>query len=386
MKTFRFTAPVEAVLGSGVLNRIGESVRLYGKRALILTGAQSLTQGGHLSTIEKALDESGVQYEIWSGIQSNPTTEDVENIVSAVSNDHCDVIVGIGGGSVIDTAKMVSIRLIHAGQIWDYIIDGEKGTDGISPSTLPIVAVPTTTGTGTEVTPAAVVTNTVTRVKAVVVSSYIYPRCALVDPILMTSQPWNLTAQCGMDALVQAIEAYTSKFANPITDAIALEAIRLVGDSFRKSLLKGENLEVRLQMALAAFMSGIAMQSGVGAIHALAAPLSGRYEMHHGLAVALLAPSIMHLNASYVPDKYVEVARALGKTTQGMMIEDASELSAKAVEEMLEFAKIQAPLRKLGVTADDIETLCKDARNPDMAGNPRELSDAEIMQLYRDLL
>jgi len=334
---------------------------------------RGVVNAGLLEPALSSLRTAGVAVTIFQDIKSNPTASSVDEAAELARAEGCDVVVALGGGSPIDAAKGAAVVLSLGGRCADHL-----GATRVSAPLLPIIAIPTTAGTGSEVTIWAVINNEEERFKSWIGGDSLLPTIALLDPEITTTMPPNLTAYTGIDALTHAIGAFTSTFSNPIADALAIAAIELIGKSLFKAVESPQDIEARSDMLLASTMAGAAFNSGkLVAVHCLSEALGGPYDIHHGLANAILLPHVMAFNASAIADKYARVARALGS--------DQSD-GAEAVRRFME--PLQLPtLGQLGVQEADLPRVaalafgnCSDGRNP------RPMTEEDMLRLLRQAL
>jgi alcohol dehydrogenase class IV len=385
MLAFRFAVPTTIVFASGSLNEVGKEVAEKASSVLVVTGSGSVKTTGVLGRCLEALNEAGVRAVIYEGVSTNPAYGHVVEAAELFRDSRCDGVLGLGGGSTMDTARCVALATSHSGDYWDYRVTGEKSVAGIENKIPPIFTVPTTAGTGAEISPAALVVRDGR--KEVFFSPHLFPRTAIVDPELTLTVPPVVTAQVGVDAIVQGIEAYVSSSAQPFSDMFALEAVRLTYQWLPRAVHAGDNIEARSQVALAAILSLFAInQAGVGAIHALSNPLSGRFGVHHGQALSILAPAVVEYNWSANPKRFAKVAELFGLDSAGGGDGDNAAKFAGAFRDWLSGIGLKDSLSTFGVSMASLDALAEESQNPDMATNPRELSIAETRRLYESLM
>ncbi|MBC7105539.1 MAG: iron-containing alcohol dehydrogenase, partial [Firmicutes bacterium] len=282
--TFPFVMPGVCHVGPGALEHLGEELRRLRARKAMLVCDPGITEAGLAERVERVLKREGLDYEVFGGVEPEPSTENVEKAAEMVRGRGCDVLIGLGGGSSLDVAKGAAVLATCGGRIRDYL-----GTDLVPGPGLPTVLIPTTAGTGAEVTLNAIYTLKDEGVKMGVVSRYLRAAVAIVDPELTLTCPPKVTAATGMDALVHAVESYTAVRATLHTDLYALKAVRLIGGALRRAVFAGHDREARAAMAWGSFLAGVSLaNAGVGAVHALAYPLGGRFRVSHGVANGLL--------------------------------------------------------------------------------------------------
>ena len=380
-----FTAP-RIVFGAGTVDRLGEIVSEHGRKALLVLGGKSADERGLTDTLRSLLPVGAE-----ARCDAEPTVEVVDRAVEEARLGGCDVVVAVGGGSVVDCGKAAAAMATNPGSLVDYL-EGVGTGATIDRPPLPFIAVPTTSGTGSEVTKNAVISGP--GYKKSVRSPLMIPRVALVDPSLTYGMPRSVTAACGMDALTQLVEAYLSRNAQPLTDALALPGISAVGHSLEVAFREPENAEAREGMALASLLSGICLaNAGLGAVHGFAAALGAFKSMAHGVACAALLPQVLRANlaaAAGTPaeERFVHRLATIGSTLVGEPFVSPNEAIDHSLEHIIWLQRrLEIPaLRELGVTADDLPVLVKNARGSSMRTNPVDLSDQQLMEILEDAL
>jgi alcohol dehydrogenase class IV len=318
-----FVSPLPAVLvfGSGKIREIGRVTAALGKRALVVIGGASLEGAGHLATIEESIGDAGVECRIFAGVPAEPTVDWVDRGREALAEQDGDVVLGIGGGSVIDVAKAVAALAREDEPTIAY----HRGEATVTRRGLPMVAAPTTSGTGAEVTPNSVLTDPELHVKASLRGGDLMPTAAIVDPQLTVSCPPEQTAQSGLDAIVQALETYVSRAASPYSDALALRALELMAPALAAAVRDGRDLEARERMALGSTMGGMALACArLGLVHGLAHPIGHFWALPHGEVCGLLMPAVMEFNLPVAAAKYATAARAIGAASEAEGDDDAA--------------------------------------------------------------
>ena len=308
-----FYMPSRLFFGSGSLNKLATEV-LPGKKALIVTGGTATTKYGYLARVEKLLADRGVEYVTYKGVQPNPTTDNVMEGASFARENNCDFVIGLGGGSSIDAAKSVALMATNSGTYWDYVINGSG--KGIAPSNkpLPLIAITTTAGTGTEADPFTVITDENLREKCGYAHPNLFPIFSIIDVDLMMSIPKKYTAYQGFDALFHSLEGYIANNATPISDMFALKVIELIGKYIVTAVQDGSNVEARENMALANTLSGfVECTSGCTSEHSLEHGLSGAHpEIVHGEGLLMICLEYYKEFLDVCPEKFIEMAIALG--------------------------------------------------------------------------
>lgn len=372
--------PAHTIIGKGCIQEIPKHIdTIAGKKALVVTD-EGLYKIGTVKKVTDVLDRAGKPYALYTGVKPNPTVSLVNEAKAVYDREGCDYLIGIGGGSPLDVSKAVSILAKNGGKIEDY-----NGLDKSKKAGVPLIAINTTAGTGSEVTRAYVVTDEVRKVKMLMVDAHCLSYLALNDPALMVDMPAPLTAATGMDALTHAIEAYVAKSHFPFTDGLALEAIGLVGKSLQKACENGRDMDARTDMCWAEYMAGLAFSNaGLGMVHAMAHQLGGFYNTPHGVANAILLTHVMKYNLPSCKDRYADIARALKIDTFHMTPDQAANAAIDYIEKLAE--RIHIP--KLSQTAfkpSDVLTLSLHAlEDTGMPENPREATLVDVQKVFMD--
>lgn len=380
-KSFSYSMPTKVLFGPGQLSRIGEEAKNLGNRALLVTGRTAMRRLGVIDKVKTYLKSNRIQADVFDQVMPNPTVEVVNKGGKLAKERSCDLIIGLGGGSVIDAAKGVAVIAAHGGNIERYI-----GVNKIPGSTLPVVAVPTTSGTGSEVTIFAVFTRGKEKVAAA--SDFISPKISILDPLLLISQSSQLTVCTGMDALAHAIEAYTSRKANFFSNMFAREAIKLIGRHLRRAVWVGEDLEARKEMALASNLAGMAINyAGTTAGHALGMSVGGFFGVDHGTTVGILLPHLMKYNISADLRKFAEISVLLGENIEGISLRDAALKSIQAVKNLMGDINLSQTLSEIGIKEDAIPEVVEDAMTkPAFKNNLKILTKEETCEMCRSAL
>ncbi|MCE1248880.1 MAG: iron-containing alcohol dehydrogenase [Firmicutes bacterium] len=382
---FEFYTASQIIFGEGTLSRTGPLASKMGKKALIVLGGGSLRKNGIIGRLTEFLNSAGVKSGFYEGIAKEPEVETVDRGVETALGFGADLIIGIGGGSVIDTAKAISGVVTNGGSVRDYLEGVGTGREITKPA-LPFIAIPTTAGTGAEVTKNAVISSSEEKFKKSIRSPYLIPKAAIVDPQLTWDVPPSVTAACGMDALAQLIEAYISKKSQPFTDALAIYGIPYVARSLGKAVKNGNDAEARADMCLASLLSGCALaNSGLGAVHGIAASLGANPGIPHGLACGILLPHIMKINMRFDLRKFAHIGEALtGKRFESE--EQAAEAGIEFVSELAKETGIPGDFRQFGIQPELIPQLAEGSKGSSMSGNPAVLSQGEIEGLLGSLI
>lgn len=383
MTTTTFFIPPVNLIGDGCLNDAMQAIRGYGFRhALIVTDA-GLARAGVAAKVAALLQAQDIEATIFSGAQPNPTVANVEAGLALLRDKRCDCVISLGGGSPHDCAKGIALVATNGGHIGDY-----EGVDKSAKPQLPLIAINTTAGTASEMTRFCIITDQTRHIKMAIVDRNVTPILSVNDASLMLAKPAALTAATGMDALTHAIEAYVSTAATPITDACALQAVRLIAANLRTAVANGQDRHAREQMAYAQFLAGMAFNNAsLGYVHAMAHQLGGFYDLPHGVCNALLLPHVEAFNASVAAGRLADVAAAMGEDVAALDAAAAAECCLAAIRRLAADIDIPASLSQLGVQEADIPLLAANALK-DACGltNPRPASQAEIEAIFRQAL
>lgn len=381
MGTYAVQLPKRVVFGDGVEEKIGaEAKGLGAKKALIVTDA-TIEKAGLLEKVEKTLKEA-VEVDVFDIVESEPTLAAAETVAGAARAAKYDLIVGVGGGSVMDMAKVASAVASNPEQgVSEFL-----GANKIANPSVPKILVPTTAGTGAEATPFTLII--VEGKKKAIASPYNLADVVLISPSFTATMPPKVTASTGMDALSHAIEAFLSTGSNPLTDSFALEAIRKIADNLEVAFSHGDNLDARLKMSLAAMLGGMAFgNAGVIAGHAAAHTFGAKYKIPHGVAAALALPYIMEYNAPVARDKLVKVAREMGEDISGLTEEEAASRAVARVRGLLEKLELPTRLADLDVPEEDLQELAEAMSKEKgyLARNPRKIEHEEAVKIFERL-
>lgn len=381
-QAYSFKAPSVIVNGPGASREAVTYAQGLGRKALVVTDP-NLEKTAPFRGITDSLQRAEIPFAIYCRDLSEPAIEHAEEGLKAFKEAGADFLIAFGGGSPMDTAKAVSALANNPGKMSDFM-----GANKIPHPGAPLMAIPTTAGTGSEVTPFTIITDTARDVKMLIASPHILPRVALVDPLTTLTMPREITAATGVDALTHAIEAYVSLKAQPITDTLALAAIRLIAGNLRQAWSNGENLEARTNMALGALQAGMAFaNSSVALVHGMARPIGAYFHVPHGISNAALLPTVIEFSIPGHPRRYADIAEAMGEVTEGLSLLDAACLAADAVKRLNDDLKIPS-LSGLGVNQKKFETVVEKMAADAIASgspgnNPRKATPEEIVELYR---
>jgi alcohol dehydrogenase class IV len=381
IKIHPFFSPSKILFGIDAVKGVAAEVKQLGGRKVLIVTDPGLVKAGLIEAIKAPLDSEGIPFSLFERVEPEPPARVVDQCTQYLRDEDCDVIIGVGGGSSLDVAKATSIMATNEGSVLDY-----AGIDMVPKRGLPKILIPTTAGTGSEVTRVLVITDEASNIKIAVYSSYALSDVAIVDPMMTLSMPPTVTADTGIDALVHAIETYVSMSATPFSDILAVEAITLIEENVTKAFAKGENVEARYQMSLAATISGLAFGSGgLGAVHALSNPLGIEYHLTHGRTNAIMLPHIMAFNLIGNATKFALIAEALGEEVEGLSPMEAAGLAVEAVKELLSQLKISIRLRDYDIPEKDISKLVEGAMKVSrlFVPNPRNLTKEDVEEIYR---
>lgn len=379
MLDFEFHNPVHLLVGRGKVGLAGETVAKYGKRAIIVTSGSS-GRTGLLKRVTDSLVAQGVTYMVFDKVQQNPLTTMAVEGAKLARHEECDVVLGLGGGSSMDAAKAIALLSVNDGDINEYVFG--KPASGA----LPLVLITTTAGTGSEGNCIAVLTNPENNDKKGMKSPYTYAKVSIVDPELMMTLSPRTIAATGMDAMFHAVEAYVSVKNNPVTDAISLQAVKLLNDYLPKVYKNPQDIASWEQVALANTLAGMSIDAaGTTLPHGMEHPLSGLYNVVHGQGLAALFLEIMKFNYRAVPQRYADIAKTMGRNVEGLTTEEAAKKSIDGMRELLASVDLALTLTNLGVQRKDIDWLTDNAfktMKAAIGNNPRPASPDDVKGIY----
>jgi alcohol dehydrogenase class IV len=367
--------------GAGVVTQCAEDIVNSGAEKVIIVTSAPIA--GMTTGLVAALESRGVETLIHAGPDGEPTRVDVDAAIRKARDFGADFVVGFGGGSAIDVAKLVA-ALAHGTQGFDEIV----GIGLLAGRDLPLACIPTTAGTGSEVTPISVIEDEEAELKKGVVSPHLVPDFAYLDPELTVSMPRKVTASTGIDALTHCIEAYANKFAHPVVDVWALEGIRLIAENLQTACDDSENLKAREAMLVASHLGGMCLGPvNTAAVHALAYPMGGEFHVPHGVANSLLLPHVLRFNAETVPERYARVAHAMGVADSGDAKADA-EAGIAVIEELSAAVGIDRRLSEVGISHNALPKMAAAAITVQrlLQNNLREVTEADALRIYEAAL
>ncbi|MBS3942682.1 MAG: iron-containing alcohol dehydrogenase [Dethiobacter sp.] len=375
---FSFELPTKIEYGNGSLKKLGDELRrLQAKKVSVVTD-EGIIKAGLLDKIIPIIEENYMEYSIFYGVEPNPKDLNVEKGAGIVMDFGADTIIALGGGSPIDCAKSIGVLAGHGGsRIKDY-----EGRGKVQKPNIPLIAIPTTSGTGSEVTFSSVINDTVNNYKMTVKSPLIAPKVAIVDPELTVTMPPAVTASTGLDALTHAIEAFTVNISEPISDALALLAVELINNHLVEAVNNGSNIEARAGMLMGSLLAGMAFShSDVGSVHCMAETLGGIYDAPHGVCNSILLPYVMEYNKDYCKEKYAKIAKVMG-----IKFSTADEGADRAIDKIKELSKeVNLPsFSILKVKEADLEMMAEVSfKNGSTPSNPRPMTKEDYLVVFR---
>lgn len=382
--SFEFYTSTKIIFGNGKFSKAAEVSNEYADNYFIVSG-QSMIKSGHIEELERKFDDYKIKYTYYCKPEGEPTAEMIENGVKFAADKNCNGVIAIGGGSVIDTGKAIASLITNGGSVIDYIEGVGRGKKIIKES-VPFIAVPTTSGTGSEVTKNAVIISKEDKFKKSMRSDKMYAKAAIIDPMLTVSLPSDNTAASGMDALTQLIESYVSRKSEPLTDALSLYGIKLAGKWLKRSYIDAECLHAREFMSLASLISGICIaNSGLGAVHGISSSLGAHYGISHGLSCGILLPYIMNVNFKAEPEKFWDIGNAL-TGNEYKNADDSIKASIDFINQLKDDMSIPIDLKCFKIDDSELEVIAQDSKGSSMSGNPVELNNHDIEDILRQLI
>lgn len=379
MEGFTFSIPQNVVFGKGSLAKLPELAAKLGKsKALIISGPH-LNKIGMVAKCQQALEAAGIGSAVFAETEGNPSTETVDKATLVYKESGADFIVAFGGGSPLDVAKAVAVLATYGGKITEY-----EGGGKVPGPVVPMIAVPTTAGTGSEVTAFSVITDHSRNYKLTVVSNYLLPAYAILDPDMITTVPVKTAAACGVDAMVHALEAYLSLAASPFSDMFALKALELIGGSIRAYVANRKNEKAASNMLLGSLFAGIAFSHArLGDVHAMSHPVSAFFDVPHGVANAILLPTIVEYNELADEGKYYDIYSCISQAPVDMDCFYPDMLAKLLFKLNIELG-IPTRLRDVGVDENKFELMADDAmKSGNITVNPRSTTRADVIELYK---
>lgn len=372
--------PALNLVGPGAIKEAGVEIKNLGlKKALVVTD-KVLNSLGIVKKLTDTLSENEINFAIYEDVQPNPTMKNCHDGLEKFNAEQCDFLISLGGGSPQDCAKAVGILKTNGGEISDY-----EGIFISKNKSVPIIAINTTAGTASEVTINYVITDEKRHIKMVMVDPNCLATISVNDAEFMVAKPAGLTAATGMDALTHAMEAYITAGSFRLSDTLALESIKLIGESLEEAVKDGTNIEARSKMAWASYIAGLSFSNaGLGIVHSMAHQLGSEYNLPHGVANAVLLPHVEEYNMDACGEKFRNIAEALGVSTDGMSTIDANNAAITAIKSLSKRIGIPGGLKELGVKEEDFGKLADQAlADACTGGNPKEVTKEDIINIYK---
>ncbi len=380
---FTFRAAPEITFGLGSVQQLGQKLKNYGVQKILLVVDQGFAQKGPLAKVTESLEKEGIKFAVFDRVEPEPRVETADECGSLAKKEKFDFIIGVGGGSAMDTAKAAAILATNEGLAKDY-----QGLNKVPRPGLPKGMVPTTAGTGSEVTFTAVFINEAEKKKAGINSPYLFPEIAILDPELTLSLPPAVTAYTGMDALAHAIESFTSLQANFLSEMFSLEAVRKIMKNLRLAVENGQDLNARSEMLMGSLLAGIGLaNAGVTAVHSLSYPLGGSFRVPHGVGNGLLLPAVMEYNASSCPERFARLAEAMHIEIKSLSVAEAALRSVEAVKKLAQDIEVPLRLSDLGVPKSALPWMAEEALKVvrPLENNPRPISKEDALRIYESV-
>lgn len=382
-----YSLPPSIQFGAGAIENLAEHIHTFdGQKPLIVTD-EGVTNAGILSKTVAPLERAKIDFTIFDAVQPNPTDLSVLEGLDVYRAENCDVVIAVGGGSVMDAAKGIRILTTHEPPLENYYLD-VGGIDRITSDLPALICIPTTAGTGSEVSQGSIITDTSGRTteghrKRALGTPYNMASVALLDPKLTVGMPPGLTAATGMDAVTHGVEAYVATRYHPIAEGVALQALKILGKNIRQAYHHGEDLEARGEMLIASAMAAFSFQKGLGAVHSLAHQLSTEADIPHGIANAILLPEVMAFNMSHAVDGYADIAAALGVDTSGLSTAEAADAAIAEIRALNEEFAIPKGLGVAGLKRERIPKIAKDAMlDHCYKSNPRPCTETDMQDMF----
>lgn len=380
--TFHFNLPTKIIFGTHTFQtKLAEEAQKLGKKTVIVTGKSHVIKSGLLEKTGEILRNKGIKYAAFSEVEPNPSTVTIHKGAEFAKNFGAEFLIAIGGGSTLDAAKAIGIIVTQGGKISDYY-----GVEKVQKPNLPLIAIPTTSGTGSEVTKYSNINDNQKKTKNLINSINICPTTAIVDPLLTLTMPPKLTAISGIDALTHVAESYVCTFSQPLTELLNLEAIRIIAEYLPTSVNLQNDHKAHYMMSYAALIGGITINNaGTGIAHGLSFPLTANYKIPHGVATGLLLPYVMEFNMPTNFKKFAKIAENMGEDIWGLSTTEAAELSVTAVKKLLQAIKFPKNLAAFGVKDEDLEKFAETLMaNPQkLANNPRMPETEDITRILK---
>lgn len=378
---YTFGLPTQIEFGVGSIKKISSFVKEFGCKKVMIVTDRGVVNAGILEKVITLLEGDKIKYDVFDKVESDPSTFIIEEIYKKVQEEKSDIIIAIGGGSPMDASKGVSLLMGNEGRLQDY-----AGVNKVKNKGMPFIAIPTTAGTGSEVTIFAVLSDLEANTKFTVTSPLIAPDIAILDPELTLTLPAKMTAATGLDALTHAIEAYTSLISDPISDVLALKSMGLIYKYLPRAVNNSSDLEARTQMLQAELMAGIAFNNAfLGLSHAIASPLGAHFHIPHGIANAVMLPYVMKFNYMAAPEKYINIASSFGIGLEGKDLYADAYRAVEAVEKLIYLCDMPNKLCQIGAKEEMLDQVAKDALlSVQLKFNCRKASEGQIRDILKE--
>ncbi len=382
IKSFKYEMPTKIIFGCGVVNQTGKELEKLGVKKVMIVTDRGFIESGLVCRLENSLKCSKIEYVTYNKVQPNSGDKLVKEAANIAKDENCELTIGIGGGSSMDTAKAVAVMVTNTGNIMDY-----AGMDKIKNKPLPNIAIPTTAGTGSEVTIWAVITDHEKNYKTGIGSFMIIPKVAICDPELTISLPTHITAATGMDALTHAIESYVCTATQPISEALSEKAITLIGEYLRIAVANGKNIDAREGMLMGSLTAALAFnETRLGIAHSWASPLGAHFPISHGLVNSILLPNVMEYNLIGNPEKFARIALLMGENIEGLNLMDSARKSVKAVRDLSTDIGLPQRLKDvIDISEEDIRKMANEAlQSGNNLVNPRKPTLEDMIEICRN--
>ena len=380
LKTFNLAAP-EILFGIGSIAELGKRVKSLGAEKVMIVTDEGVAGAGILDRVRGIVEKSEIACDVFSKVQKEPSIENVEIAFQEASKGDYQALIGLGGGSSIDVAKMVSILLKHGGDVRNYM-----GIDRIPGRGVPTIMIPTTAGTGSEVSKFAILDNSQAKTKLGAVSLHLMATLALIDPELTVTMPPSVTASTGADAFIHAVEGYVAVKSTPLSDMMALEAVRIIYENLPVAFADGENMTARYYMSYGSMLGGIVLNlAGGSSSHALGYPIGSKYHVPHGVGCMLTFLVIMEYFAMASVHKFARMAQAMGVRTEGMSLRQAAEQAVEEMRKLTDYIEIPHKLSAINMDRTLIESFAKSVvanQQRLLTNGPRKLTEKDIRTIY----
>ena len=384
IQNFSFHTTPQLHFGQRSLERLPQELKQWNPHSILLVSDPGVLKAGITAKVETLIVDAGYRVTIFSEVEPDPRIETAEACANAARSCKADVIIGVGGGSAMDIAKVAAVLAYSKQHIHSMF-----GIEQVNAAGLALILVPTTAGTGSEVTHIAILSDEQEHLKKGIVSKFLFPRLAIVDPLLTLGVPAAVTAASGMDALLHAVEAFTSKNANDLSDTLARRAMRLISENLRDAYQNGQNLEARTGMLEGSMLAGMAFaNAGVTAVHAFAYPIGAEFHIPHGVANSIMMGPVLTFNISGNPAKFAEVAECISEKIDGTSVQDRAELSVAIMKQLAHDIDIPKNLSSFGVRKEHIPNLADGVLKVTrlLANNPRAITRDDAIALYTEVL